>query len=287
MSSVRKSSRLALPAPSPEVAQNLCRFLTQSTGITADPQRLARMLLKLEKRMADLDVSSWEDYYHFLSVNQEEFLTFAALMTVNKTNFFREEKHFGILRDHALATWEKKPQQKFLCWSAACSTGEEVYSMAMTLHELKAQNHLKYLDYGILGTDINRDVLSQGESGVYSEDVVLREVPPHLLKRYFWRGKGSQDGLYKVDEELRSHTKFRLFNLVKADDSPQVKFDIIFLRNVLIYFNPLIQKQVIVTVARHLSPSGLLCLGLCERMPDSVQGFQALGASVYRYEGGA
>jgi chemotaxis protein methyltransferase CheR len=279
------SSVHSIVAPTQVEVHGLASYLTQSTGMMVDQQRLYRLLFKIERRIQELHLSSWSDYIALLQTSHDEFLAFASIMTVNKTHFFREEKHFHILREYVLARLMAGHREKFLVWSAACSTGEEVYSIAMTLDQLRLQFQHAAFTYGVFGTDISKAVLERAQEGIYADQVIRKEVPFALQRQYFLYGKGSRQGLCRVLPEIRSNTKFRLFNLVHPENRPQARFDVIFLRNVLIYFSQKTQMEVIHTVTHHLRPGGLLILGHCERMVELLPQFDSLGNSVYRMKG--
>ena len=283
LSSVPQQS---IAAPTQSEVQGLASYLTQSTGMMVDQQRLYRLLFKIERRIGELQLESWSDYLSLLQRSHEEFLSFASIMTVNKTHFFREEKHFHILRECVLARLMAGQREKFLVWSAACSTGEEVYSVAMTLDQIRLQFQHAGFSYGVFGTDISKAVLDRAQAGIYADQTVRKEVPFALQRQYFLYGKGNNQGLCRILPEISRHTKFRHFNLVHPENRPQAKFDVIFLRNVLIYFSQKTQMEVIHTVTHHLKPGGLLILGHCERMSESLPSFDSLGSSVYRLKGG-
>ncbi len=274
-----------IAAPSQSEVQGLASYLTQSTGMMVDQQRLYRLLFKIERRIGELQLGSWSDYLQLLQRSQEEFLNFASIMTVNKTHFFREEKHFHILREFVISRLMAGQRDKILVWSAACSTGEEVYSIAMTLDQIRMQFQHAAFSYGVFGTDISKAVLDRAQEGIYADQTMRKEVPFALQKQYFLYGKGSHQGLCRILPEIRRNTKFRLFNLVHPENRPQAKFDVIFLRNVLIYFSQKTQMEVIHTVTHHLRPGGYLILGHCERMAEALPIFDSLGSSVYRLKG--
>lgn len=262
---------------------HLARILAQRTGIHMDQQRTSRMATKITRRMIEISVESLEQYLELLNSDEVEFQTFVNLMTVNKTNFFREQEHFKILSDFAKKRLIAKPNGKFIAWSAAASTGEEAWSIGMVLQEaLQEIQASPQSDFRILGTDINLRVLQTASAGVYSARGIHADIPKSLLHNYFEKGVGPNDGYFRVGSMLRDRVKFRYYNLMNPSQRPALHCDAVFLRNVLIYFNPYDVMKAIRNVTANLLPGGLLFLGHCETMPEKIPELESIGHATYR-----
>ncbi|MEN9866068.1 MAG: hypothetical protein RL748_1658, partial [Pseudomonadota bacterium] len=199
------------------------------------------------------------------------------LLTTNETYFFREPKHFDMLAD--IATKATK-DHIFRVWSAACSTGEEVYTIAMTLQELTRQGRCQ--NWEVRGSDLSTRVLQQAVSGLYGMDR-LDGLPQEYLKRYFLRGSGPYEGSILVDKVLREKTEFAQINLIEP--LPElVPFDVIFLRNVLIYFEAPVKRKVIGQLMSALMPDGVLFVGLAETLHGIIDGLVQIGPGAYRMD---
>jgi len=286
----RIAKSLAIPDQGPESVKTasgssaisgLARILVERTGIHLDNHRVSRMVVKVTRRMEELSIPSIDGYLRVVQGDASEFQTFVHMMTVNKTNFFREIEHFRILDRFARERASARPGSRFLAWSAAASTGEEAWTIGMVLHESLQAAHPRG-DFRILGTDINMRVLQAASDGVYTSRAVQGEVPPDLLRKYFEKGIGRNEGLYRVNSQLRSRAKFRHFNLMDPSGRPGVQFDAVFLRNVLIYFKPDDVMRAIQNVTASLLPGGMLFLGHCEALPVKIPELEALGHSTFR-----
>jgi chemotaxis protein methyltransferase CheR len=195
------------------------------------------------------------------------------LLTTNETYFFREIKHFEFLR--TLALKERSRPQPFRMWSAASSSGEEAFSIAMVLADC-----MQTTPWEILGTDISTRVLEGARRGLYSMDRG-RHIPPEYLKRFCRKGSGQYEGQLLIDRDLRSNVMFRQVNLnVPLPEMGQ--FDVVFLRNVMIYFNNETKRQVVARVISTIKPGGYFCVGHSESLSDITQAVQMVAPAIYR-----
>ena len=251
-------------------------LLYQRTGIALSDAKNHMAYARLAKRVRHQGFSSFADYLALLSSERGagEWEHFINSLTTNLTSFFRESHHFDILRQHAQQhAGNGGPYQ---VWSSAASTGEEPYSILFTL----AQS-LGGRDYRIVASDIDTNVLSKAAAGVYAADRV-EKLDTDLLRQFFVRGVGSNAGKVKVKAAWSRQIDFRRINLV--DDSwPQLEqFDVIFCRNVLIYFDKPTQAGILEHFARHLKPHGLLLLGHSENIQHISTTFEPCGKTAYR-----
>jgi chemotaxis protein methyltransferase CheR len=213
-------------------------------GIQLDQKKKSLVVSRLGRRLFHFSFSSWQEYIEYLKQDHPEEMTeFVNALTTNKSEFFREIVHFKHLEERVKETLAKDPNYTFSFWSAACSFGCEPYTMAMVMDNI-GRGRGASINYRILATDIDTEMLQKAENGVYSLHDVKRDVSDLYLKQFFLAGKGSNRSLVKVVPELKRNIKFRQFNLVSKDRVP-LKFDFIFVRNVLIYFDPSTVESVL------------------------------------------
>lgn len=252
-------------------------YFTQLTGNKLPKEKRSLLESRLRNRLNELRLSP-RQYLQEVKNNSEEKARFITSLTTHKTEWFREAIHFKFLTDTLKSNENSNFSDSIKIWSAACSTGEEVYSLIMALEEAGVHR------YRILGTDISDSCLKKARTGIYEPSQVDLQVPERLRKLYFLRGsEGSTAGLYRVAPQFLSTTKWRSFNLLTSDLPPGITFDFIILRNVLIYFDVLGSVTVIERLLRYLRPGGHLILGLSENLPKALEGvLERVGYSIYR-----
>ncbi|SFV17877.1 CheR family methyltransferase [Pseudoduganella namucuonensis] len=251
------------------------RFIFEEAGITLSPAKKALVSGRLAKRLLHHRLGSYSAYFRLLTAGQApgEVQIAIDLLTTNETYFFRESKHFDLLRKLAAGAAEQR--QSFRVWSAACSTGEEPYSIAMVLDDV-----LREQDWELYASDISSRVLSAARSGHYMRERTSH-IPPAYLKRYCLRGVGDQEGTLLVEKRLRQRVQFHQVNL--NETLPKFgTFDVIFLRNVLIYFSPETKREVVGRLLGAIKPGGHLLIGHSESLHDMAGPLQVQGPSVYR-----
>jgi chemotaxis protein methyltransferase CheR len=251
------------------------RFIFDAAGITLSPGKKALVCGRLSKRLQAHAMDSYTDYFALLSSGrvENEVQTAVDLLTTNETYFFREPKHFAMLRELALNATPR--QQPFRVWSAASSSGEECYSIAMVLDDC-----LGSTGWEVLGSDISSRVLARACSGHYPLERT-RNIPPAYLKRYCLKGHGEQEGTLLVDRQLRNRVNFTQVNL--NTDLPKLgSFDLIFLRNVMIYFNGDTKRAVVARVLAQLKPGGHFFIGHSESLNDISDAVLQVAPSIYR-----
>lgn len=259
----------------------LRKLSNQHTGIVVTDDKFDMFYSRLSRRVRALGLPNFSAYCDYLRTHpdSDETTELINAITTNLTAFFRERHHFEYLRDTAVpAMLQSHPMdRKLSIWSAGCSSGEEPYSLAMTLAGMQAQ--LAGWDLSITATDIDSNVLAKAASGVYAMDRV-KDLPKAELKRWFMKGTGSHQGDVRVKPELRKMIDFRLLNLMQSwTEEPK---DIIFCRNVIIYFDKDSKQELVNRYADALKPGGYLFIGHSESLYKVTDRFELIGNTVYR-----
>jgi len=249
------------------------------TGIHLSEQKREMVYGRLSRRLRALGLESFRAYREILERGDRDELTqFCNAITTNLTSFFREGHHFQYLREQLLAprAAEARGTRRLRFWSAGCSTGEEPYSLAMTIHE--ALSDVRRWDIRILATDLDTEVLGRGQRGLYDEERV-RGLAPQRLGRFF-RPEGAA-GPYAVRQELKDLIAFRELNLMHALPM-KGPLDAIFCRNVVIYFDKDTQRQLFARIARLQRPGDILFLGHSESLYRVSDEYTLVGKTIYR-----
>lgn len=260
------------------------QFITSELGIKMPETKLTMVQSRLLRRVRELGLRSVEQYpeYFFDSSNAEEREHFINAITTNKTDFFREPEHFDYLTDRALPSLSHAALPagwRFKLWSAGCSSGEEPYTLSMVLDEYAQQR--PGFDFAILGTDISTRVLDQARNGIYPESQIL-PIPPELRRKYLLQGRENSRKLVRIVPALRRRIHFHHLNFMDEDYGIRDVFDVIFFRNVLIYFDRPTQEAVINKVCRNLAPGGYLFVGHSESLAGLDVPVRAVHTSVFR-----
>ena len=261
----------------------LTEFIYSETGIRLGPEKKTMLEGRLKKRLRDLHIDSYRQYCDYLFGHEglrEEKVFFIDVVTTNKTDFFREPKHFDYLAATALPRMIAMAEnQPLLLWSAGCSSGEEPYTLAMVLSEY-AETHPGFR-FRILATDISTRVLAKAQMAIYPADVV-EPVPPLLRRRYLMRSRERDGDRVRIVPELRRLVEFRRLNFMEADYGLTEKADAIFCRNVIIYFDRPTQEKILAKLTRQLKPGGYLFVGHSETLHDMNLPVEPLGPALYR-----
>lgn len=251
------------------------RFIFDAAGITLSASKKALVSGRLAKRLHHCQLGSYSDYFRLLAQGDapDEVQTAVDLLTTNETYFFREAKHFDFLRERALEASQRT--QCFRVWSAASSSGEEAYSIAMVLADC-----LETTPWEVIGSDISARVLQRAAAGHYPQERT-KYIPPAYLRRFCLKGIGQQQGTVLIERSLRSKVRFLQVNL-NAPLPELGSFDMIFLRNVMIYFSNDTKRHVVGRVLSALKPGGHFCIGHSESLNDITTAVHALAPSIYR-----
>ncbi|HWT70850.1 MAG TPA: CheR family methyltransferase [Oxalicibacterium sp.] len=252
-------------------------LIHQRAGIALAESKQEMVYSRLARRLRATGIDSFASYLDQLERggDSSEWEAFTNALTTNLTSFFREAHHFPILAEHL-----KKARQPIEIWCSAASTGEEPYSIAMTACE--AFNTLTP-PVKIIATDIDTNVLNAGANGVYAIDR-LDKMAPERAKRFFLRGKGSQEGMVRVRPELRQMITFKQVNLLANDWGISGPFDAIFCRNVMIYFDKPTQGKILDRFAPLMKPDALLFAGHSENFLYVCDAFKLRGKTVYELD---
>lgn len=258
-------------------------LIYDEAGISMTPDKKTMMEIRLKRRLRSLEISSFKEYCNQVFAPQAregELVHLIDVLTTNKTDFFREAGHFEYLFSKALPELAayNRATRKSLIWSAGCSTGEEPYTLAMVLSEYAREN--PGFQFNILATDICTSVLAQAAAGIFKAEV-LKPVPQSLRKKYFMKSRDPESDLLRVVPEVRSLIEFRRLNFM--DDFGMTEFpEIIFCRNVIIYFDRATQISLLKRLAQQLAPGGYFFSGHSESLQGMDLPLVPMAPAVYR-----
>lgn len=257
----------------------LSKFIYTQYGIKMPPEKKIMLQSRLQKRLRALCIYSFKEYidYVFGSNNNEEVVHMMDVVSTNKTDFYREPAHFDFLRQSVLPKlYEKKKQIKI--WSAGCSSGPEVYTLCIELCEFASMH--QGFDFSILGTDISTLMLKKAYAGIYPEEM-LEIVPLDIKRKYMLKSKDRTKKLVRMNEILRRKVRFQRLNFIDDQYGINEQFDIIFCRNVLIYFDRETQEKVINKLCQHLKIDGYFFLGHSESITNINVPLKQIRPTVY------
>ena len=251
----------------------------QKCGINLHDGKKTLVRARLGKRLRQGGFKDFNSYYRFVSQsdNEQELVHLLDAISTNLTSFFREEKHFVFLKEKVFPVLEKEKRKRIQIWSAGCSSGEEPYSLAMSSLEYFGVNGA--VDIQILASDISTRVLSQAQRGVYREERVINIKPP-FLRKYFQRGVGAQEGNVRVKGFIRDRVRFERINLMEPFPFKE-RFDVIFCRNVMIYFDKTTQERLVNKFYEALVIGGYLFIGHSESLTGATHPFKYTMPTVY------
>jgi chemotaxis protein methyltransferase CheR len=265
--------------------ERLQALIQREAGIHLGPAKRALVVGRLGRRIRDLGLRSFREYCQLVERDEGERVEMLDRIATNETHFFREPRHFELLAREILPRWQAEADQglrprTIKVWSAACSTGEEPCTLAMVL--LRAFLPGSGWDLDILASDISTRVLRRAKEAVWPIDKAV-EIPESDRKRFMLRGVGAQEGMMRAGPEVREIIRHARMNLV--DDHPGLgTMDLVFCRNVLIYFDAPTKHAVVSRLVEHLAPDGYLFLGHAESLAGSSLRMQSVSPSVYRRE---
>lgn len=261
-------------------------LITERYGIKMPPEKKIMFQSRLQKRLRELQLSSFDEYAKMLLYHDpqaKELTLLADYISTNKTDFFRENDHFQFLYDQVIPDFMNRrlgePFPEIRIWSAGCSNGQEAYSIAITLSEYMRQKKV-IMQYSILASDISARMLKTAAEAIYpiaSTD----EIPNDIKHRYFLKSKDEKNPKVRIIKDLREKVKPAYLNLMDQDYGLSNTFDVIFLRNTLIYFSPEVQQHVLLKVLRQLKPGGHLFIGHSESIINMSLSLQSVAPSVY------
>jgi chemotaxis protein methyltransferase CheR len=276
-----------LPIPVPELSDRdftgYQRLIYREAGIFLGPGKKALLVGRLSRRLRELGGMSIGDYLKRVEQDAAERVKLLEAVCTHETHFFREPKHFEWLERQLLPRWRAQGatdagERRVRVWSAACSTGEEPFTLAMVLrHHLPPEEGWKV---EVLATDLSTRVLERVRTALWPVDKA-REIPPHYLKQYMLRGVGTQEGWMKAGPELRELVRFQKLNLNDEQYAVDGRFDLIFCRNVLIYFDSVSKERVINRLLGLLKPQGYFFVGHAESLSWHNHAVRSVIPTVY------
>ncbi|MFM7002181.1 MAG: CheR family methyltransferase [Limnohabitans sp.] len=274
------------PVMSSQTYQALCSLIYHHSRIHLVPSKLSLLTSRLGKRLRELNLSSWEDYLDWLSRrDSQEIENLIDLVSTNHTHFFREAVHFELLTTKlldGLLQCNPTARDGLRCWSAACSSGEEVFTLAIVLSEFAARRP-GGLSWRVEGTDISSRAIYKAREAVYPLDR-LGLPEPALLHKYFQKGSGKFHGFCRVKDEVRRKVYFQRMNLFDRSYRIPVPQHVVFCRNVLIYFDLASQAQLVQRLHDVLEPGGYLIVGHSDSLLRIQHPLKALGNGIYQRE---
>jgi len=249
-------------------------FIYAHAGIDLAPAKQVMVASRLTKRVNYYQLNTFTEYFDLaMNVeNRQELQMLVDILTTNETYFFREPKHFDFLQNEILKPWRG---DHFKLWSAASSSGEEAYSIAMMLAE-----NLRAKKWSVLGTDLSIKVLKKAQQGIYMMDR-LELLDDKLMEKYCLKGVRTQEGTFRVGDKLRDNVRFKQLNLMKPMPAKIGMFDVIFLRNVLIYFDNETKKQVVERIIAALKPGGHFFISHSETLSRITDKLEMVQPSIY------
>lgn len=259
-------------------------LVTTTCGIKLPDSKRAMIESRLQRRLRQLSLDSYGQYcdYLFGAVGKrDEFVHLVDAVTTNTTSFFREPQHFKHLRERVLEPLRSARERNrvFRIWSAACSSGEEPYTMAMVLAEFAREVH--WFQYQVTATDVSMGILRQAARGVYSEDRASA-IPQALRQRYLMRSKDRSQGLVRVAPELRAKVGFRMLNFMRDAWEEPGEQDVIFCRNVMIYFDKDTRYSILGKLCAKLAEGGHLFIGHSESLAGLALPVEQVAPTIYR-----
>ncbi len=251
----------------------------QKTGINLHYGKKQLLQSRVNKILRKRNINSYKEYFQMITEDQsnQELVDFINLISTNVTHFFREEKHFEFMKK----VWKNEllvsKKNTIDIWSSACSSGEEPYSIVIHLKELLDSSQFKI---NILASDISTKVLGMAKKGIYSQARV-ENISSELLRRYFQKGIRNGEGFVRIKKELRSLIEFKSINLIEPFQGIK-DFDIIFCRNVMIYFDLEIKQKIITNLTNHIKPGGYLFIGHSESLNGLKTSLKYIQPAIYQ-----
>ncbi|MBF0567207.1 MAG: protein-glutamate O-methyltransferase, partial [Nitrospirae bacterium] len=270
--------------------RRLSEFVQTEVGIKMPPAKKTMLEARLQKRLRVLNLRTFQQYCDLVFTPggfDSEIIHLIDAVTTNKTDFFREPNHFEYLTSVALHDLARTTgagiRRKLTIWSAGCSTGEEPYTMAMVLSDFFEKNSLNPFNIDIIATDISTRVLEAAKNAIYDFEKI-EPVPTLMKKKYLLRSKDKNKNLVRIVPELRSLVKFRRINFMEGDFGFREALDIIFCRNVVIYFDKATQERLLNRFAKYLNPAGYLFMGHSETLSGLNVPFSQVAPTIYKLQ---
>lgn len=247
--------------------KKIASFIERNVGIKMPIEKKLMMQSRLNSRLKALKMESFKEYIDYIfsgkNTDDHELIMLIDAMTTNLTEFFREPQHFDFLRNVVLPEYAKQGRTSVKIWSAGCSTGQEPYTLAIVLSEFIRQNSSMLRGFSVLATDVSTQVLDKASVAVYDMQAVAA-IPKDIKHRYFLKSKNEINPQVRLKQDIRNHVEFMRINFMDDDFGFRDTMQVIFCRNVLIYFDKPTQERVIKKFMNYLEPGGFLFLGHSE-----------------------
>ncbi|WP_417581383.1 CheR family methyltransferase [Nitrincola sp.] len=256
--------------------ERIRKLIRDRVGISLTDKKRDLVYSRIARRLRALHLTEFSDYLDYLEQHEDETQDFINALTTNLTAFFRESHHFDYLAE-AMQAQQAGTKRPFNIWSSACSTGEEAYSLAMTAIEAFA---CWDPPVRILATDVDTRVLEHAQSGIYDMER-LAKLPDERVHRFFYKGRGARSGSARIRPEVQQLIRFRPFNLLMPKWPIKGRFDAIFCRNVMIYFDKATQYSILSRFHPLLSEQGLLYAGHSESFQHAADLFRSQGQTIF------
>jgi chemotaxis protein methyltransferase CheR len=271
---------------SDELFLKLGKMITERFGINMPLDKKIMFQARLQRRLRELEIYSFDEYALKLlneNGNSPEFDLLPDFISTNKTDFFREKGHFDYISEHMLPEFMKNSSSSQLnqikIWSAGCSSGQEAYSIAVTLEEFMRLKGFRF-EYSVIATDISGRMLKAVREAVYPM-TQISEIPMELKHRYFLKSKSMKEPKVRVIKEIRNNVKLAYLNLMDNSYLFNTRFDVVFIRNTLIYFSSEVQRKVLTKVLENLNEGGYLFIGHSESLINMDLPILSIAPSVY------
>ncbi|MBO5690954.1 MAG: chemotaxis protein CheR [Spirochaetaceae bacterium] len=266
--------------------RKIASYIEKNVGIKMPPEKRLMMQSRLASRLKALHLDSYKQYIDYVfsgkDADNHEIIMMIDAMTTNLTEFFREPQHFEFMRNVVLPGYAEQGRGKIKLWSAGCSTGQEPYTLSLVMSEYIRQNPLSSIrDYSVLATDISTKVLDKAASAIYPMDAV-KGIPKQTMYQYFLKGKDPSKPSVRLKQDIRDRVNFMRLNFMDDDYGFRDTLQIIFCRNVLIYFDKKNQERVITQFLRYLEPGGYLFLGHSETIFGMTLPFKTVAPTVFQ-----
>jgi len=262
--------------------ERLSRFIYAHFGIYLPPKKQYLLQTRLVKRLRALGISSYAEYTDFVlktGLNGDEAFEMIDVVSTNKTDFFRDKAHFDFIVENLIPHWSGRVVK---VWSAGCSSGQELYTLAMILQEAKNKQRIR--DYELFGSDISAHVLKKAEKAIYPYREVIN-IPEIYRKKYLLRSKNTENPQIRIVPDLRTKAHFMLINLMNNTFPLPNDFQLVFCRNTLIYFDRETQYKVVKHVINHLMVGGYFFIGFSESLLDMdihAMGLKLIKSTIYQ-----
>ena len=266
--------------------KKIAAYIEKNVGIKMPPEKRLMMQSRLSSRLKALHLDSYKQYIDYVFSGKDkdnhEIIMMIDAMTTNLTEFFREPQHFDFMKGTVLPQYAAQGRNQIKIWSAGCSTGQEPYTLSMVMASYIKNNPLSSIrDYSVLATDISTKVLDKAASAIYPMDAV-KGIPKEIMHQYFLKGKDPANPAVRLKQDIRSHVNFMRLNFMDEDYGFRDTLQIIFCRNVLIYFDKQNQEKVIRQFLRYLEPGGYLFLGHYETIFGMTLPFKTVAPTVFQ-----